>query len=285
MIVLRNVKKSFGGKEVLNDVTLRIDPGEFVCVFGEGACGKTTVISLLLGETQPTSGTVEVDGADLARVPKDALQLYRRRIGVMFEDGKLLPHATVYENIALPLEIWGAPEAWLKSRVEELLSMLALKGKAEAFPDTLSAGERAKVCLARAIAAKPLIVFADEPTGNLDLSEAANFIRALQDLQKNGTTIVFTTHDAALLDLLNARVVAMENGKIVADQKSGSTVTPASNVKKVERHEIFTEKGAEEIVASAPAPVPPISTKPKTDTPPPDDSKGKRKVHITSINS
>jgi cell division transport system ATP-binding protein len=284
MIVLRNVKKTFGNKEVLNDVSLRIDPGEFVCLFGEGSCGKTTVISLLLGETLPESGTVEVDGANLARVPKDALQLYRRRIGVMFEDGKLLPHATVYENIALPLEIWGAPESWLKSRVEELLSMLSLKGKAEAFPETLSAGERAKVCLARAIAAKPLILFCDEPTGNLDLSEAANFIRVLQQLQKDGTTIVFTTHDAALLDLLNARVVAMENGKIVADKKTGGTISPASNVKQMDKHDIFNERGAEEVPVSTPQASAPI-TKAKTTTPPADDSKGKRKVHITSINS
>lgn len=318
MLAMRNVSKTFGNKTVLNDVSFQVNPGEFVCVFGASGSGKTTLLSLLLGMTKPSTGTVEVDGADLKSVPPEALQMYRRRVGVVFQDGKLLPYATVRENIAFPLEIWGAPEGWMQKRIDELLTLMRLQEQGDAFPNGLSAGERCKVGLARAMAAKPLILLCDEPTGTLDPAESTAVIRMLKHLNKQGTTVILCTHDQALVDLLGVRVIRLENGAMSGD---ASAKDPGSLN---ERHEIFSEEHPVEsmpevdvdmgpIQAARPAPAVPHETMAEPAVEPEHEhveqadgkigiseeipqkhavkhraephKRGKRKVHITSINS
>lgn len=282
MIAVKNVSKSFGNKKVLQDISLKVEPGEFVCIFGPSGSGKTVMLSLMLGEEHPTTGSIEVDGANLARVPAGALQIYRRRSGVLFQDGKLLPHATVRENISLPLEIWGAPEAWLQNRVEELLIMLGIDEVQNAFPSELSTGEKVKVGLARAIAAKPLILFADEPTGNLDIDEAAGVIRVLQKLNKNGTTVVFFTHDAALLELLDARIITLNQGKVAT---TGETAAKTHPVKA--KHDVFAERSFDREPQADLQHIEPVEAEHAEEQKeePKEHKKTKKKVHITSINS
>lgn len=222
MIVLRNVTKEFRAAAVLSDVSFRVDPKEFVCLTGPSGAGKTAILSLLIGASVPTRGSVEVDGVDLRRVPPDALQLYRRRIGVVFQDLKLLPNRTVEENVAFPLEVAGVPESVLEKRVKEVLEWTGLLARAAEFPAELSGGERARCALARAIVHKPLIILADEPTGNVDPMEAVAVLQLFRRLHdRDGTTIILATHDAALVDTLQTRVLRFEKGRVIRDSIGG----------------------------------------------------------------
>lgn len=308
MIVLDHVTKKFGNREALSDITFRVDPGEFVCVSGPSGCGKTVLLELLTGATRPTSGIVSIDGADLRKVPAEGLQLYRRRLGIVFQDGKLLPYCTVEENIRYPLEICGAPEGWAKNRVEEVLESMELQKQAKLLPDELSAGDRARVVVARAMVHKPLIILADEPTGSLDPVESTAILQVLRTIHARGTTVVLFTHDMALVDVLQSRVVRLENGKVVRDSVGGyerasrtqpKAAAPAS-------HEFFGKESTEALTRMEKyVEVPPLPTEePEESTEPvekPTDAvpvrnkaatkkksaggTGKRKVHITSINS
>ncbi len=307
MIVLDHVTKKFGNEVALSDVSFRIDPGEFLCVSGPSGCGKTVLLELLTGAMAPTSGTVNIDGVDLRKVPAEGLQLYRRRLGIVFQDGKLLPYCTVRENIRYPLEICGAPDAWADDRTNDVLQSMELTAHANLLPDALSAGDKARTGVARAIAHKPLIVLADEPTGNLDPVESTAILQMLRTIHARGTTVILFTHDMALVDVLQSRVVRLEQGKVVRDSVGGyererrnqpkAAVAAGSHEffgkedvrtlmqfeKHVDTPPLPTDEEIEEHVAEAHTEDVPVHT--KTTRKKSTGSGGKRKVHITSINS
>ncbi len=258
----------FQKRPVLDSVSCRIDPREFVCITGPSGAGKTTLLSLLIDAARPTSGSIEVDGVDMKKVPKIALQLFRRRVGVVFQDYKLLQNRTVRENILFPLEVCGAPPLWSEKRVDEVLKQMSLTDRANAFPSELSGGEKARTAIARAIVHKPLIILADEPTGNLDPMQALTILQLLKDIHASGTTVILTTHDFALVDTLQTRVIRLENGKVIRDSVGGYEKAKRTQPKQAPvpaKHEFFTEE--------------PI----KDDEPP--SGGGGRKIHITSIGS
>lgn len=222
MIILTNVSKSFGKRKVLEGVTLQINPQEFVCLVGPSGAGKSTLIHLLIGAEAVTSGSVEVDGADLRAIPPPILQLYRRRVGVVFQDYKLIPHRTVAENIAFPLEACGMDDVTIASRVVELLARMHLTAQANALPSALSGGEMARAAIARAIVHRPMVLLLDEPTGNLDPTQSLAMLKLFQEFHRAGTTILLATHDSALVEMLQTRVIELKNGRIVHDAAGGS---------------------------------------------------------------
>ncbi|NOS67228.1 MAG: ATP-binding cassette domain-containing protein [Candidatus Peribacteraceae bacterium] len=219
MIVLKSVSKDFGRGNVLDGISLTIDPKECVCILGSGAAGKSTLLSLLIGAEHPTSGSITIDGADLRTIPRPALQLFRRKVGIVFQDAKLLSTRTVAENIAFPMETNGDSDEKIEKRVRELLRRMNLVECANALPHQLSAGEIARTAVARAVAHAPLIVIADEPLRNLDLADAENTLRLFHELSAAGTTLIVMTRDASLAEALRARVIRLERGKIVAEGK------------------------------------------------------------------
>ncbi|MDD4319543.1 MAG: ATP-binding cassette domain-containing protein [Candidatus Peribacteraceae bacterium] len=221
MLVLKHVTKKFAGASVLSDVSFRVDPKEFVCLTGPSGAGKSTLIHLLVGAEQATSGTVEVDGVDLRRVPPGAMQLYRRRVGVVFQDCKLIDNRTVEENVAFPLEVCGYSSALIRKRVPLLLDYMGLLPKRRTLPRELSGGEKARTAIARAVVHKPMILLADEPTGNLDPAQSRLILDLLKEINDAGTTVILATHDAGLVDRVQARVIRLENGRIVRDGTGG----------------------------------------------------------------
>ncbi|MSR86706.1 ATP-binding cassette domain-containing protein [Candidatus Peribacteria bacterium] len=221
MIILKGVSKDYGDGRVLDGISLEISPGEFVCITGPSGAGKTTLLSILVGAETATGGSISVDGVDLRSVPAGALQMFRRRVGVVFQDYKLLANRTVAENIAFPLEVCGASDDTILSRVKDLLGQMGLGTRAHALPRELSGGEKARTAIARAIAHKPLILLADEPTQNLDPDQAKEVLQSFREINAEGTTVIIATHDAALVDLLHMRVVQLEHGKIARDSVGG----------------------------------------------------------------
>ncbi len=244
MIELKDVTKSFGRLVVLQNLTLRIDPGEFVCVTGPSGAGKSTFLSLLVGAQDVTSGSVLVDGVNLRTVPSGALQVFRRRVGIVFQDYKLLQNRTVEENIAFPLEVCGATEAQIQARVTALLKRMKLANRATALPSELSGGEKARTAIARAIAHSPLIVIADEPTGNLDPEQAKGVMMMLGEIHREGATVILATHDIGLIQSLKTRVIEFSQGKLVADSGATEPRGPAQ-----EKRELFTEPAEEALTA------------------------------------
>lgn len=224
MIVLKRVSKSFGGIRVLTDVSFGIGPKECVCITGPGGAGKSTLLSLLIGAEDATGGSIEIDGVDLRRVPPEALRLFRRRVGVIYQDGKLLTHRTVAENVALPLEVCGASDALIRTRVPEVLARVGLSERARSLPAGLSAGEKMKAAIARAIVHRPMIILADELTGNLDPVQANAILRLLREIHAEGATIVLATHDPSLVDALQSRVIRLEGGRVVQDSAAHASV-------------------------------------------------------------
>jgi cell division transport system ATP-binding protein len=264
MIVLSDVSKSFGKKSVLSHVSLTINPGEFVCVVGPSGAGKSTLIHLLIGGETVTSGRIEVDGVELRDIPPPVLQLYRRRIGVVFQDYKLIAHRTVAENIAFPLEVCGVADAEIGRRVTELLQQMGLSEKAASLPDELSGGEKARTAIARAIVHHPLVLLADEPTGNLDPNQSLMILRLFQEIHRSGTTVVVATHDSALVEHLQTRVILLENGTVTRDAAGGYPQEQA-------KHDLLKEEEK------------PVST-PKESTPVSSDST-KKKEKVTMMHS
>lgn len=265
MLALQNVSKSFGRSMVLQDVSFAISPGEFVCITGPSGAGKSTLLHLLAGVEQPSQGTVEIDGVNLRSVPPKALQIFRRRLGIVFQDYKLLPHLTVAENIAFPLEVCGIPEPVMKQRVFDLLNLMHLTGQANALPPSLSGGEKARTAIARAIAHGPLILLADEPTGNIDPEQSKMVMELFRSIHAQGTSVIIATHDSGLVDSLQTRVITIGNGHIVRDSVGGYTTAPARE------HHVFQETPAAPEVTSVPI------TENGSDP-------EKRKVRITAIN-
>ena len=223
-IELKNVYKVYkNGVTALADLSLKIDKGEFVFVIGATASGKSTFIKLLYREERPTRGMVNVGGINIAKLRNGKVYKLRRKIGIVFQDFKLLPKLTVYENVAFALEIMGMSEKEIKPKVLEALEHVGLKEKVRSFPDQLSGGEQQRVCIARALVNSPKLLICDEPTGNLDPKTSKEIMSVLEKINKElGTTIVMATHDKDIVNRMKKRVIRIENGVLVEDKAKGS---------------------------------------------------------------
>lgn len=223
MIDLKNVSKAYpNGVHALNDITLQIEKGEFVYVIGATGSGKSTLIKVLNGEEIPDGGTVMVNGVNVGKLKHRKVPYYRRNVGCVFQDYRLLPKLTVYENIAFALEVVGMPRKQIRKRVFDILEMVDLKEKARSYPDELSGGQQQRVTIARAIANRPQILIADEPTGNLDPEKSLEIIALLEKInEKLNTTIVMVTHDIVLVNRFKKRTITLDKGYVVHDSQRG----------------------------------------------------------------
>jgi len=223
MIELVNVSKSYaGGVDVLVNITLNIGKEEFVFIVGPSGAGKTTLMRLLYREELPTSGKVVVDRVNVVELDSNQVPYLRRNIGVVFQDYKLLPKRTIFENVAFALRVTGAPRSAIRRKVMQALELVGMLRKANSFPDELSGGEKQRACIARAIVNNPPILLADEPTGNLDPATSWDIIQLLEKINKRNTTVVVATHNKEIVDALKKRVVVLENGRMVRDQQLGT---------------------------------------------------------------
>ncbi|PJC28218.1 cell division ATP-binding protein FtsE [Candidatus Shapirobacteria bacterium CG_4_9_14_0_2_um_filter_39_11] len=221
MIKFENVSKKFGEVATLDKVNFELKPGEFVFIIGPSGAGKTTLVKLILKDYLPTAGTIKIGGINLEEIPKRKISDYRRKIGVVFQDFKLLPDRTALENVALALRIFGEKETEIIPKVMEVLGLVGLGERADFFPAQLSAGELQRTCLARAIIGSPEIVLADEPTGNLDLGTARQIVKLLKKINEMGKTIIMTTHNFEIVNQMKERVIELDKGKLISDQKKG----------------------------------------------------------------
>jgi cell division transport system ATP-binding protein len=222
MISLQRVTKVYrNGVTALEDVSVEIDKGEFVFVVGPSGSGKSTMIRLLLKQEEATHGDVFVAGKNLSRVTSFKVPHLRRNVGTVFQDYKLLQDKTAFENVAFALEVIGKPKHVIDQRVPEILEYVGLGDKLNAFPDELSGGEQQRVSIARACVNRPLVLLADEPTGNLDPNTSVDIMRLLDKVNRIGTTVVMATHDQAIVDAMRKRVIELDKGKVVRDQSRG----------------------------------------------------------------
>lgn len=217
MITFKDVSKTFGDTIALQNVSFTVEPGEFVCLTGPSGAGKSTIVQLLIRALMPTSGSIDVDGADIGALPLPLLQMYRRRTGVLFQDYRLLHDRTAAENITLSLEMTDATDELIEERLIQLLDMMKLTDRADALPHELSGGELTRTALARALITDPSILIADEPTGNLDPKQSMDIVEILRSVNAQGTTVILATHDRAVVDALGVRVIRLEKGRIVRD--------------------------------------------------------------------
>ncbi len=222
MISMRNVSKSYGAdRPALADVNVEIGQGEFVFLVGHSGSGKSTFIRLLLREILPTSGSIVVAGQDLVRMKSWKVPYLRRNIGCVFQDFKLLPNKTAYENVAFALEVIGRSPHVIRTQVPEVLRLVGLEEKMDSYPDELSGGEQQRVSIARAFVNRPPLLLADEPTGNLDPATSLGIMSLLNRINKTGTTVLVATHDREMVDSMRKRVIALEGGRIIRDQDRG----------------------------------------------------------------
>jgi cell division transport system ATP-binding protein len=222
MISLQNVTKVYrNGVTALEDVSVEIDKGEFVFVVGPSGSGKSTMIRLLLKQEDATHGQVFVAGKNLARISSFKVPHLRRNVGTVFQDYKLLQDKTAFENVAFALEVIGKPKHVIDQRVPEILEYVGLGDKLNAYPDELSGGEQQRVSIARACVNRPLVLLADEPTGNLDPNTSVDIMRLLDKVNRIGTTVLMATHDQAIVDAMRKRVIELDDGKVVRDQARG----------------------------------------------------------------
>jgi cell division transport system ATP-binding protein len=219
MIAFEGIAKRYGRTKVLDHINLVIKNGEFVSVIGPSGAGKSTLVHLLIGAERPTTGKIVVDGFEVNKMNDKAMQYYRRRIGVVFQDFKLLKQKNVYENVAFALEVCGYEKDEIKKRVSDALRVVGLSKRARNFPHQLSGGEKQKTAIARALVHDPNLIIADEPTGNLDPLAAKDLIELLLEINKGGTTIILTTHNRDLVNFVNKRVVTLDEGRIIKDKK------------------------------------------------------------------
>lgn len=222
MILLDRVSKSYNRKGVaLDRISLHVEPKEFVIIVGASGAGKSTLLKLLTREEKPTSGKIIVGGIDYEHLKDRDVPYLRRRIGVVFQDFKLLPNKTVFENVAFALEIVGHSNREIRHTVPKVLDIVGLKGKEESYPLELSGGERQRVAIARAVVRQPKILIADEPTGNLDPKHAWDVVRVLEKINRYGTTVLLTTHNQEIVNSLKRRVVTIKDGHVVSDKANG----------------------------------------------------------------
>lgn len=223
LISLKNVVKQYKtGVEAIHDLDLNIEKGDFVFVIGSTGCGKSTLIKMLYREEKPTSGKIIVGGIDVAKLRNSKVYKLRRKLGVVFQDYKLLPKATAYENVAFALEVLGLPKKEIHEKVIKALELVGLKNKAKRYPNNLSGGEQQRVAIARAIVNGPRLLICDEPTGNLDEVTSMEIMKVLDEINKLGTTIIMVTHDTVIVDKLKKRTILLDNGRILKDYAKGT---------------------------------------------------------------
>ncbi|MDO8308046.1 MAG: cell division ATP-binding protein FtsE [Actinomycetota bacterium] len=223
MILFDQVTKLYVNQQrpALDDVSLEIEKGEFIFLVGPSGSGKSTFLRLVLREERPTKGQVWVLGKELNRLSNWKIPALRRQIGTVFQDFRLLPNKTVFENVAFALEVIGKPSSHIKKVVPEVLEVVGLEGKEQRRPDELSGGEQQRVAIARAFVNRPMLLIADEPTGNLDPGTSIGIMKLLDRINKLGTTVVMSTHDSQIVDQMRRRVIELESGHVVRDQSRG----------------------------------------------------------------
>ncbi|WP_084157828.1 cell division ATP-binding protein FtsE [Bacillus manliponensis] len=222
MITMTNVYKEYpNGMKAIDGLTVKIKQGEFVYVVGPSGAGKSTFIKMMYREEKPTTGSINVNGLVIESLAERDVPYFRRQLGVIFQDFKLLPKLTVYENVAFALEVIEEEEDVIRERVTEVLGLVGLEDRAEALPNELSGGEQQRVAIARAIVNRPKVVIADEPTGNLDIDTALEIMNIFKRINERGTTIVMATHNADIVNTIRHRVIAIESGKIARDEMEG----------------------------------------------------------------
>ena len=227
LIVLENVTKSYqtgNGAHALNGVNLKIKKGEFVFIVGDSGSGKSTLIKLLLRELVPTTGEIYVNGENLAKLKHRQVPVYRRNLGVVFQDFRLLKDRNVYENVAFAQRIVQTPNREIKKNVPAILSIVGLAGKYKAKPKQLSGGEQQRVAMARALINKPPILLCDEPTGNLDPKNSWEILKLLEQINKRGTTIIVVTHNKEIVNEMQKRVITLKKGVIISDEEKGGYI-------------------------------------------------------------
>jgi len=225
LIQMRHVKKVYkNGVTALYDLDLDIEKGDFVFVIGPTGCGKSTLIKTLYREEKPTGGSINVGGIDVAKLKNRKVFRLRRKLGVVFQDFKLLPKSTVFENVAFVLEIYGLPKDEIYEKVIKVLDLVGLKHKAKNYPTELSGGEQQRVAIARAIVNGPKLLICDEPTGNLDENTSMEIMEVLDAINKLGTTIIMVTHDTEIVNRMKKRVILLKQGRVIKDYKKGTYV-------------------------------------------------------------
>lgn len=222
MVKFEHVTKTYQRKNVgLEDVSLHIEPGEFVSIVGQSGSGKTTLAKLIIAEERPDRGHITIGGWDITRIQHGEIPTLRRQIGVVFQDFKLLPKKTLFENVAFALEVAGETNERIMNVVPQVLKIVGLESKVGRYPDQISGGEQQRVVIARALVHRPKLLVADEPTGNLDSINAQEIITLLQKINEFGTTVVLVTHNREIVNMLKKRVITLDHGHIIADQKAG----------------------------------------------------------------
>ncbi|MBI3420587.1 MAG: cell division ATP-binding protein FtsE [Candidatus Sungbacteria bacterium] len=222
MIFFDNVSKIYNSHSTaLRDVTMRVEPKEFVTIVGASGSGKTTLLKLLIREEEPTEGSILFDGTDITEIPRHDLHYIRRRIGTVFQDYKLLPAKTAYENVAFAMEVAGRDDADIAEDVPQALELVGLQDKYDSFPHQLSGGEKQRVAIARALINRPDVLLADEPSGNLDPGNTAEIVKLLEKINDLGTTVILATHDPEVINNLGRRVVIFDKGRIISDEANG----------------------------------------------------------------
>ncbi len=226
MIYFDNVSKLYndGRSSALEGISFQVAPKEFVSIVGHSGAGKTTLLKMLIAEDRPTEGQVFFESLDIHKIPRSKLPKYRRKIGTVFQDFKLLPHMTAYENIAFAMEASGRSDEEIRENVPQALALVDLEDKIWNFPGELSGGEKQRVAIARAIVNQPDIIIADEPTGNLDPIATYEVVQILKKINDLGTTVIMTTHNKGVIDELGRRVITMDEGRIVRDDQEGKYV-------------------------------------------------------------
>lgn len=223
LIALKNVRKQYKtGVVAIHDLSLNIEKGDFVFVIGSTGCGKSTLIKMLYREEKPTSGKIIVGGIDVAKLRNSKVFKLRRKLGVVFQDYKLLNKSTAYENVAFALEVLGLPKDEIHDKVIKALELVGLKNKAKQYPNQLSGGEQQRVAIARAIVNGPKLLICDEPTGNLDESTSMEIMDVLEQINKLGTTIIMVTHDTTIVNKMKKRTILLDSGRILKDYEKGT---------------------------------------------------------------
>lgn len=222
MVTFEHVSRMYQHRNVgLEDVSLHIEPGEFVSIVGQSGSGKTTLAKLIIAEERPDRGRIVIGGWDITRINHNEVPTLRRQIGVVFQDFKLLPRKTLFENVAFALEVAGESNERIQSVVPQVLKIVGLEQKVDRYPDQISGGEQQRVVIARSLVHRPKLLVADEPTGNLDSINAQDIITLLKKINEFGTTVVLVTHNREIVNMLKKRVITIDHGHIIADQKAG----------------------------------------------------------------
>ncbi|MEI3246170.1 MAG: cell division ATP-binding protein FtsE [Lachnospiraceae bacterium] len=226
MITLEGVTKSYNpkGQPALNNISLHINKGEFVFIVGNSGSGKSTLIKLLLKELEATSGKIMVNGYEVNKLRRRKIPKFRRGIGCVFQDFRLLPDRNVYENVAFAQRVIERPTRVIKKRVPEILTLVGLAAKYKSLPDELSGGEQQRVALARALVNRPNLLLADEPTGNLDPTNSVEIMRLLEEINERGTTVLVVTHNREIVNEMKKRVITLKNGVIISDEQEGGYI-------------------------------------------------------------